>query len=97
LPPEIIAIADGSTDDTLDLLASYGNRIRVVRQQNQGFSAARNTGAGLATGDLLAFLDADDVWLPKKKLERQAERFTTDRELGLIHCGTENITQMAKE
>jgi glycosyltransferase involved in cell wall biosynthesis len=66
LPPEIIAIADGSTDDTLDLLASYGNRIRVVRQQNQGFSAARNTGAGLATGDLLAFLDADDVWLPKK-------------------------------
>jgi hypothetical protein len=53
-------------------------------------SAARNAGAALAQGDLLAFLDADDVWLPDK-LEAQAARFAADPALGLVHCAVEEI------
>lgn len=87
LPPsEIIVVDDGSTDDTQQVLARFGNRIRVVRQENQGVAVARNTGVAHATGDLLAFLDADDLWLPAK-LEKQVERFVRDPGLGLVHCG----------
>jgi glycosyltransferase involved in cell wall biosynthesis len=62
---EIILVDDGSTDDTLSLLLDIGckdARIRVVSQPNGGVSSARNFGASLAKGSLLAFLDADDQW-----------------------------------
>lgn len=91
LPPtEVIVVDDGSTDDTAIVLASFGDRIRVVWQQNRGVAAARNAGAALATGGLLAFLDADDLWLPRK-LERQVARFQAAPDLGLVHCGMEEI------
>jgi glycosyltransferase involved in cell wall biosynthesis len=57
-----------------------------VRQRNQGVAAARNAGIAAAHGDLLAFLDSDDVWLPRR-LELQVARFERDPELGLVHCG----------
>ena len=79
-------------DGTADVLASYGNRIRVVRQQNRGVAAARNSGAGIAAADLLAFLDADDAWLPHK-LELQIARFVCEPRLGLVHCGVEDIDE----
>src|SRR5687767_5658816 len=63
---EVIVVDDSSTDDTPAVLQSYGNRITVHRQDNRGVSAARNTGAQLATGEWIAFLDADDVWRPDK-------------------------------
>lgn len=63
---EIIVVDDSSTDDTPLILKGYGDRIRVHRQGNTGVSGARNTGARLATGDWIAFLDADDVWQPTK-------------------------------
>ena len=94
-PSEVIVVDDGSTDNTAAELVHYANRIRLVRQQNQGVSAARNNGAEIATGDLLAFLDADDIWLPRK-MERQVERFATESELGLVHCGTEDIDHTGK-
>lgn len=87
-PLEVIVVDDGSTDETSDVLAQYGDRIRVVQQVNQGVSAARNAGIAIARGELLAFLDSDDVWMPRK-LELQAARFDADRELGLVHCGVE--------
>ena len=73
---EVIVVDDSSTDHTPQVLAGYGNRIRVHRQPNGGVSSARNTGARLATGDWVAFLDADDVWAPTKtaaQLARAAE------------------------
>ncbi len=63
---EIICVDDGSTDESRGVLAGYGERIRVVEQSNLRTSAARNRGASLARGEYLAFLDADDSWLPAK-------------------------------
>ena len=63
---ECIVVDDGSTDDTPEVLASFGGAIVVVRQENLGVAAARNAGMRRARGDYFAFLDADDVWLPDK-------------------------------
>jgi len=63
---EIIIIDDGSTDDTELKLIKYGDSIRYIKQSNSGVSASRNRGIFEATGDWVAFLDADDEWLPEK-------------------------------
>jgi glycosyltransferase involved in cell wall biosynthesis len=67
---EIIVIDDGSTDDSAAIAESFGPPVRVIRQENQGESVARNRGIEEAHGDWIAFLDADDLWKPHK-LERQ--------------------------
>jgi hypothetical protein len=61
---ELIVVDDGSTDTTVDFLSSLGDQIRLVRHENRGPGAARNSGSKNATGDYLAFLDSDDVWFP---------------------------------
>ena len=58
---EIIVINDGSTDGTAELLASYGNSIRAINQENKGVSAARNLGLEISTGKYISFVDADDI------------------------------------
>ena len=82
---EIIVVDDGSKDKSLEVLAEFGDKIQVVQQKNAGVSAARNHGVSLSKGAFIAFLDADDVWLPEK-LERQIEKFNQDSEVGLVHC-----------
>src|SRR5437762_850662 len=59
-------VVDSSTDDTTAILERYGDRIRVIRTEARGISAARNAGIQAATGQLVAFLDADDTWMPSK-------------------------------
>ena len=59
---EVIVVDDGSTDSSAKIVKELGSRVRYVRQENQGASAARNTGVRLSTGNLIAFLDADDLW-----------------------------------
>lgn len=85
---EIIVVDDGSEDATGAVLAGYGARIRVIRQANAGPSAARNRGIREASGDYLAFLDADDYWLPEK-LARQAELLDARPELGFCSTATQ--------
>ena len=65
---EVIVVDDGSTDDTGNILTrSFGNRIHLLRQPSRrGVGAARNAGVPLANGELVAFLDSDDLWLPGK-------------------------------
>jgi glycosyltransferase involved in cell wall biosynthesis len=82
---EVVVVDDGSKDDSLNVLKNYGEALTVIRQQNQGVSPARNNGVRNSTGELLAFLDADDIWLPEK-LERQVQRITSDGDVGLVHC-----------
>lgn len=63
-PGEIIVVNDGSVDATGDVARSFGNRIVYLEQDNRGPSAARNAGLRIAGGEYVAFLDADDYWLP---------------------------------
>lgn len=85
---ELIVVDDGSTDDTPDILNLYKEKIISVRQENKGVSGARNKGIALATGRWIAFLDSDDLWMPKK-LSAQIDFFQS-RPDALI-CQTEEI------
>lgn len=68
---EIVVVDDASTDDLARALEPFGERVRLIRHEtNRGPSAARNTGLDAATGDLVAFLDSDDLWHAEKQ-ERQ--------------------------
>lgn len=81
---EIIVVDDGSTDATRERLAPYGNRIHYLYQENQERAAARNTGIRYAQGEYVAFLDADDYWLPSK-LEQQVAAFDKHPETGMVY------------
>lgn len=82
---EAIVVDDGSTDDTPEVLASFGKRIRWVSQANRGPAAARNTGLTLAAGEYVTFLDADDRFLPDK-LRRQLGCLSETPSAGWVYC-----------
>ncbi len=82
---DVIVVDDGSTDDSAAVASRFGARVTLVGQARQGQAAALNHGLALAKGDLVAFLDADDVWNPTKT-ERQVARFAARADLG--YCVT---------
>lgn len=82
---ELIVVDDGSTDNTAAVLDGYGTDLRVVSKRNGGLSSARNSGIEAANGHYIAFLDADDWWLPAK-LERQVALMNSQPDL--VFCST---------
>ena len=73
LPPhEVIVVDDGSTDNSVKVIRSFGSKIKLIQQTNQGPGAARNVGLRLASGDFIQFQDRDDLF-SRNKLETQAE------------------------
>ncbi len=89
-PVEVIVVDNGSTDASLEVLAAYADRCRILPQADLGQSAGRNRGIREARGELIAFLDADDVWRPEK-LERQMECLARDPEVALVYCSLEIV------
>lgn len=79
---EIIVVDDGSTDDTRELIARFGDAVQYIYQPNAGLAAARNTGLAAARGEFIALQDSDDLWLPWK-LEAQMAVMALDRDIAL--------------
>lgn len=88
---ELIAVDDGSSDGTLAWLQTHTDpRLRIYSQANQGVSAARNAGLGLACGRYVAFLDADDTWVPTF-LENLLVALKARPDAVLTYCGWQNV------
>ncbi|MBD2182997.1 glycosyltransferase [Aerosakkonema funiforme] len=82
-PLEIIVIDDGSTDRTPEVAAAFKDSIRYVSQPNSGPAAARNHGIRIANGDVIAFLDVDDLW-SDDKLKLQANYLANNPSVGIV-------------
>ena len=93
-PIEIIIIDDGSKDSSHNVIKPYlnDNKIKYYFQQNQGVAAARNFGIQKSSGNLIAFIDQDDLWLPEK-ISRQVSLMSTNSQLALVHGRIEFINE----
>ena len=83
-PYEVIVVDNNSTDDVKGALAPFGDRVTLVHEAQPGEAHARNRGIQNSHGELIAWLDADDTWLPRK-LELQVPLFA-DPAVGLVYC-----------
>jgi len=80
---EVVVVNDGSTDETGDILAAFGDQITVVTQRNGGLAAARNAGQRIASGEFVAWMDADDLMAPGR-IRLQAEVLSAHPSIGLV-------------
>ncbi len=87
---EVIVVDDGSTDDTIAKLETYSSSITVITIKNSGPATARNTGITASNGNFIAFLDADDEWLPYK-LSEQLKIFHDSPNVGMVSSAAEQI------
>jgi glycosyltransferase involved in cell wall biosynthesis len=87
---EVIVVNDGSPDtaELEEILRPFRDRIVYLKQKNRGLSGARNTGIRAATGDLIALLDGDDLWMPQY-IETQTEFLRSHPEYDLVYCNAE--------
>ena len=92
---EVVVVDNGSTDETEQRLTPYLDRIHYVRQENRGRAGSRNRALAEASGEFVAFLDSDDLWLPGK-LERQVAALDAMPDVGLVHGHVEVIDESGR-
>jgi len=98
-PAQVVVVDDGSPNGAalIQALEPYGDRVTLLHQANAGPAAARNTGVHACTTQWVAFLDADDHWLPEK-MQRQLALAEGDARAGLLHgCARANLPRLPKE
>lgn len=81
---ELIVVDDGSTDETREVVSRYSDKLQYIFQENGGIGAARNTGVKASSGGLLAFLDADDIWV-SDKLALQLAAFAATPNIDVVY------------
>ena len=89
-PLQIIVIDDGSSDSSVEIVGRFGSAITLIKQENAGAAAARNTGVRNASGTFLSFLDSDDLW-NVDKLDKQLDVMTQQPEIDLVFGHTEEF------
>ena len=93
---QVIVVNDGSTDETKQMLDDYGTAVTTIHQSNQGPAAARNAGLQHATGEFVAFLDADDVWA-NGRLQPQITHLQTNPQTDIVQGKIQYMRQMDNE
>ena len=89
---EVIVVDDGSKDGTREILTPYLEKITYVNQKKSGISKARNRGLKEATGEMVAFVDADDI-TGKMRIELEVKKMLDNPKLGMVFCGCTYIDE----
>lgn len=92
---EAIVVDDGSTDETPQIVASFGKAVRYLRQDNSGQAVARNRGVSVARGEYIGFLDSDDVCL-RRRFEKQAVVLDQRPEVGVVTCDMQYYSEQGE-